>query len=197
TGDQLCAAGTCTAGPGSIAVANVSLSPGLALDGGATAPATFTTAAAGSLAANWGANSSTGIFPFVSACGDGATTVPGTTLTPTQCSAIRVDPKLRTPYVETWTLDLQRALGNNLSVDIGYVGNHGVKLIGAVDMNQPTPVTLNVAGVGTVITGPGWTAASLATCAATPTKKNCTPKAGLEQAGRPYNTPFPYLKFID
>ena len=203
TGDQLCAAGTCTAGPGSIAVANVSLSPGLALDGGATAPATFTTAAAGSLAANWGANSSTGIFPFISACGDGATTVPGTTLTPTQCSAIRVDPKLRTPYVETWTLDLQRALGNNLSFDIGYVGNHGVKLIGAKDINQPTPVTLSVgAGVGTIVTGPGFNAAGLTACATAPivagkVVAGCKPDSKAEQAGRPYNTPFPYLKFID
>lgn len=198
TGDQLCS-GTCKAGPGSIAVANVSLSPGLALDGGATAPATFTGAAAGSLAANWGANTPGGsIFPFVTACGDGATVVPGTAgLVPSQCNAIQVDPNLRTPYVETWTLDLQRQLTSNISLDIGYVGNHGAKLIGSLDINQDTPVTLAVPGVGTVVTGPGWSVASLTKCAATPTSGNCKPSAGNEQTGRPLNAAFPYLKYID
>ncbi len=205
TGDLLCSGGvagvggSCKQGPGNIAVANISLSPGLPLDGAAAAPATFATAAPGSLAANWGANSPTGsIFPFVSACGDGNTAVPGTAgITPAQCNAINVDPNLRTPYVETWDLDLQRALGGNLSLDIGYVGNHGVKLIGARDINQPTAVTLNVPGVGTVVTGPGWTAATLSKCAATPSKKNCTPSSTSEQTGRPFNGLFPYLKYID
>lgn len=202
TGDQLCsggAGGTCTAGPGSIAVANVSLGPGLALDGGASAPANYTTAAPGTLAANWGLNSASGrIFPFVTACGDGATVLTGTVgITPAQCNAIEVDPKLRTPYVETWALDLQRALGGHLSLDIGYVGNHGVKLIGAMDINQPTPVTLNIPGVGPITTGPGWSVARLTTCMNTPTSGNCKPSAFAEQAGRPYNTRFPYLKYID
>jgi hypothetical protein len=207
TGDQLCAVATgCTAGPGSIAVANVSLSPGLALDGGApAAPATYTGAAAGTLAANWGLNSPGGsIFPFVTACGDGKTALPGTVgITPAQCNAIEVDPKLRTPYVETWALDLQRALGGHLSVDIGYVGNHGVKLIGARDINQDPLTTLNVgAGVGTVVTGPGFTAAGLTSCATAPivagkVVAGCKPSPAAEQSNRPYNTAFPYLKYID
>jgi hypothetical protein len=198
TGDQICVAGTCTAGPGTISVANVSLSKGLALDGAAKPPATFNLAAPGSLANNWGLNSPSGsIFPFVAACGDGATTVPGTKLTPAQCSAIEVDPKLRTPYVETWDLDLQRSLTSNLSVDIGYVGNHGTKLIGALDINQDPLTTLNVAGVGPVTTGSGWTAAALATCATTATKGACAPDPAAEQKGRPFNTALPYLKFID
>ena len=132
TGDLLCAAtiaGSCKQGPGNIAVANVSLGANTqALDGqiGKTAPLSFATASAGSLAANYGLNSN--IFPFVSACGDGNTAVPGTGgITPGQCNAIMVDPNLRTPYVETWNLDLQRALGGNLSLDIGYVGNHGAQ----------------------------------------------------------------------
>ena len=209
TGDQLCVAGSCTAGAGTISVANVSLSPGLALDGAASAPPTFNTATPGSLAANWGLNSPSGsIFPFVASCGDGKTTVPGTTLKPVQCSAIEVDPKLRTPYVETWDLDLQRSLTSNLSVDIGYVGNHGVKLIGALDINQDTPVPVVVPGVGTIMTGPGWasaptrkgaTAANILTdCMLNPTAKNaCVPSTAAEQAGRPLNSAFPYLKFID
>jgi len=216
TGDQLCAKGTCTAGPGTISVANVSLASNtLALDGqtGKTAPASWTTAAAGSLANNWGLNAANGsIFPFVTACGDGNTVLTGTTVTPSQCNAIEVDPKLRTPYVETWTLDLQRALGSHLSFDIGYVGNHGVKLIGATDINQDTPVPVVVPGVGTVMTGPGWAAAPsalrhgadptalniLSDCMLNPTARGaCTPSAGAEQNGRPLNSAFPYLKYVD
>ena len=30
-----------------------------------------------------------------------------------------------------WSLDLQRSLTSNLSLDIGYVGNHGTKLVSA------------------------------------------------------------------
>ncbi len=215
TGDQICVAGSCTPGSGTISVANVSLSPGLALDGAAKPPATWNSAgvAAGSLANNWGLNAANGsIFPFVTACGDGATTVPTTTIKPTQCSAIEVDPKLRTPYVETWALDLQRSLGGHLSLDIGYVGNHGVKLIGATDINQDAPVPVVVPGVGTVMTGPGWAAAPSATrhaadpaalnilsdCMLFPTAKGaCTPSTAAEQANRPFNAAFPYLKFID
>ena len=172
-----------------------------ALDGqtGAAAPGSFTTASPGSLAANYGANSPTGsIFPFISACGDGKTVVPGTGgLTPGQCNAIMVDPNLRTPYVETWNLDLQRALGGNLSLDIGYVGNHGAKLIGALDVNQDPLTPVVVPGVGTVVTGAGWNAASLSNCATTGTSKACKPSAPNEQAGRPFNSQFPYLKYID
>jgi len=207
TGDTRCAAGTCTAGPGTISVANVSLASNtLSLDGqsGKTAPASWTTAAAGSLANNWGLNAANGsIFPFVTACGDGNTVLTGTTITPSQCNAIEVDPKLRTPYVETWALDLQRALGGHLSLDIGYVGNHGVKLIGATEINQDPLTTLNVgAGVGTIVTGPGFTAAGLTACATAPivagkVVAGCKPSAAAEQSNRPYNNAFPYLKYID
>jgi hypothetical protein len=99
--------------------------------------------------------------------------------------------------VETWNLDLQRALGGNLSLDIGYVGNHGVKLIGALDINQDPLVSQTVAGVGTVVTGPGWTPATLAACAAAGTSKACKPNAAAEQTGRPFNSQFPYLKYVD
>jgi len=34
-------------------------------------------------------------------------------------------PNLRTPYVADFSFDIQRAITNNISLDIGYVGNHG------------------------------------------------------------------------
>ncbi len=49
-----------------------------------------------------------------------------------------VDPNLRSPYVADFSLDLQQAITHNVSLDIGYVGNHGTKLISALDINQPS-----------------------------------------------------------
>ncbi len=110
-----------------------------------------------------------------------------------------VDPNLRTPYVINYSLDIQKAITNNVSLDIGYVGNHGTKLIGALDINQPVAHLVTVPGVNggnPFSVGPGYTAAGLAACAATPTTKTCAPNAALEQAARPF-TQFPYFKFID
>lgn len=205
TGDQLCsggAAGSCVAGPGNIAVANVSLS-GTPLDGANPPPASFAGAAPGSVAFGWGNNSqATPIFPFVTACGDGNTSIPGSAgLKPAQCNAIMVNQNLRTPYVEVWNISVQRSLSNNVSLEVGYVGNHGVKLIGALDINQPALSTINVPGVGSVTTGPGWTGASLAACATSTTlktlKTNCAPSGGLETSNRPFSAAFPYLKYVD
>jgi hypothetical protein len=47
----------------------------------------------------------------------------------------------RTPYVENWTLGIQHAFSGKLGLDVTYVGNHGTKLPGVVDLNQPDPVT--------------------------------------------------------
>jgi hypothetical protein len=119
-----------------------------------------------------------------------------------QCNAIRVDPNLRTPYVSNWSLGIQRAITNNISLDVSYVGNHGTKLIGALDINQAPLQTITVPANGTTIptaititTGPGWTGSILSKCA--DGSGPCKPKAGLEQAARPFNAQFPYLKYID
>lgn len=51
---------------------------------------------------------------------------------------------------------MQRALTNNMSLEVAYVGNHGSKLLGIRNINQP-PI------------GTGWTAALQAQCAASAT----------------------------
>jgi hypothetical protein len=43
------------------------------------------------------------------------------------------------PYVEQWNLSIQREVTKNIMWEIGYVGNHGVKLYGAYEGNQPEP----------------------------------------------------------
>jgi len=44
-----------------------------------------------------------------------------------------------TAYVEQWNLSVQKDLGRSTILEVNYVGNHGVKLYGAFEGNQPTP----------------------------------------------------------
>jgi hypothetical protein len=45
------------------------------------------------------------------------------------------DPNLRTPYVQQWTLGIQREV-KGFVLEARYVGNHGTKLLRALDYNQ-------------------------------------------------------------
>ena len=47
-----------------------------------------------------------------------------------------IDENLRTPYVQQWNIGLQHEFLQNTAVELRYVGNHGVKLTRAVDLNQ-------------------------------------------------------------
>ncbi len=53
------------------------------------------------------------------------------------CPIMTVDRGLTTPYVWNWTLNLQHAFTNNLSLEAAYVGNRGTNLTGIRDINQP------------------------------------------------------------
>jgi hypothetical protein len=128
------------------------------------------------------------IFPasiFALQCGDGFTFTPagppGTlpVTDPGPCNTEAVDPNLRLPYVSTWSLGIQRAITNDLSIDISYVGNHGTKFLGFADINQP-PL--------------GSSAILAPDCASVPAsaRPSCN-----EQQARPYNSKFPYLGQID
>ena len=55
------------------------------------------------------------------------------------CNILGVTRNLRTPYVATWNLNIQQALGSSASVQIGYVGNRGIKLYSIRDINQVDP----------------------------------------------------------
>jgi hypothetical protein len=54
-----------------------------------------------------------------------------------------IDPNLKTPYLEQWNLSIQRDIGWNTSLTVSYVGNHGVGLLRAIDVNQ---LNLNAGG---------------------------------------------------
>ena len=59
----------------------------------------------------------------------------------------------RTGYVEQWNTNVQRTLGRHMVIEVGYVGSHGVKLLGPdVMVNLPSravtdlgPTVLNTA----------------------------------------------------
>jgi len=53
------------------------------------------------------------------------------------CSIFAMNRNFRTPYVETWTVGVQHAFTGAMSLDVSYVGNHGTKLPGLYDINQP------------------------------------------------------------
>jgi hypothetical protein len=87
------------------------------------------------------------------------------------CNLMGVDPNLKTPYVENFSLGVTHAFTNDLSLEVGYVGNHGARLTGFSDINQCLPYdTLNEAGL---------------------------PKAQAPTCVQPYASKFPYFNFIN
>ena len=88
---------------------------------------------------NW-VDQSTAIYPASVAglvqCGDGLALEAGGN-NPDPCDTFSMDRNFKTPYVENWTLGIQHAFSGKLSLDLSYVGNHGVKLTGVRDVNQP------------------------------------------------------------
>lgn len=178
TGAVLCTGGSCVAGTGNIAAA------------------TFTPPEL-SLTDNWRSNGVTPIFNGnLVACGDGSPIAlnafaPGSPFaslngtSPGPCSTAAYNRNLRTPYVETWNIDIQHSFTNNLSLDVAYLGNHGTKIFGTRDINAPA--------VGT-----GYSAGNLATCASPDpaTYSTCSNGPDLGESG-PYSAKFPYISWID
>jgi hypothetical protein len=148
----------------------------------------------GTIKYNYANNSSSNqIYNAAPACGDGTVTL-ASGLTPQPCVTLGVDRNLRTPYVTKWNLDVQRAITNNLSLDIAYVGNHGTKLVGLTDLNQPNLVNGFSPGWG----NPGDPNSPAGQCLASAKTgyDNCSPDTAAEQAARPYNAKFPFLSYI-
>jgi hypothetical protein len=50
-----------------------------------------------------------------------------------------VQPDLRTPAVEAWSLKVEREISSSTSLSVGYVGSHGYHGLLSVDANLPTP----------------------------------------------------------
>ncbi len=101
---------------------------------------------------------------------------------PQPCLTAAVDPNLRNGYIATWTFGIQRAITNNLTLDVSYVGTHGGDLAGYFDINQAAM-------------GSGFTAAQI--CCLPGSGNPGVASAEAEQESRPFFKQFPYLSYID
>src|SRR5882672_2324491 len=131
------------------------------------------------------------VFPSIRGnvqCGDGVT-LASVAIDPSPCDLMGVDPNLRYPYVTNWNISVQHAFTSNLALEVGYVGNHGSRLTGVRDINQPA------LGAGYCLNSP-LTAAQLAD-ACNPASPDSGNVGLAELQARPYAARFPYLGFID
>jgi hypothetical protein len=102
------------------------------------------------------------------------------------CTIMGITPNFKTPYVYNWNLNIQHSFTPKITLEAAYVGNHGSKLLGIRDTNQPT-------------VGAGWSAciasnytnANLCSVAA-----GAGADGGAEQAARPFSAKYPYLAQI-
>jgi hypothetical protein len=61
-----------------------------------------------------------------------------------------VDPKMRTPYVQNFNLNLQQQLGSRVVAQIGYVASKGTKLFQFLDINQPSLAQITAADLACI-----------------------------------------------
>jgi len=107
-----------------------------------------------------------------------------------QCTMLVPDPNSRDARSVQWNVDVQRALTNQLTLDVAYVGVHGFDEAQMVDLNEPA-------------LGTGWDSSAISSClanmasAANNWKSNCAEDTANITASRPYATKFPYFKFIE
>lgn len=153
---------------------------------GTSGVAQVTVAGTNGLNAGWQAQTAACLFttncgPVIPAsviavsCGDGLSFTPaggaGVINDAPPCNIEAADRNLRSPYITTWTVNLQQAITNNFSLQAAYVGTHGTKLLGFQDINQ----------------------APLGTPAACPALLPAGTTGNCQQASRPFFRQFPYL----
>ena len=181
--DATCPAPTGCAGSGSIGVVRASVS-GNTLSNGVAGVGGWKNQNAACVSG--GTTACGTIFPTSTLklqCGDAIGT------DPSPCTTLAMDPNFRTSQIDTWTLGIQRAITNSLSLDVSYVGTHGARLEALTDINRAA-------------LGSGFAANQL-TCTNTTVVTNCgDPSAtsvGAENASRPFtvNGKFPYLADIN
>ena len=149
----------------------------------------------GTIRYNWANNGpNQALYSASPACGDGSVTLPDG-FTPSPCNILGADRNMRAPYMTKWNVDIQRAITNDLSLDVAYVGTHAARLLGVTDLNQPLPVNGFSPGWG----NPADPNSPAGQCLASAAQgyNNCAPSSALEQAAAPYNAKFPYLGIIN
>ena len=114
------------------------------------------------------------------------------------CNNLAVDPNLKVPYVTNWNLEIQHSFNPNLSLSVGYVGNHGSRQTSYRNINQPSP------GAGYCLNNPltpnqlaDAPAGGPGDCAGAATFTAGHVDGTAEQEARPYYASFPYLDVIN
>jgi hypothetical protein len=76
-------------------------------------------------------------------CGNGlpVSSAPGAARNPAPCQLLAKNPHSPRSYMTTWTVGVQHAFTNNLSLNVTYIGNHAEGLPEYVNINQPTAGT--------------------------------------------------------
>jgi outer membrane receptor protein involved in Fe transport len=62
-----------------------------------------------------------------------------------ECDIFAVDPKLKTPYMENYNINIQQQLTNKTTLQVGYVGSQGHRLFRFYDISQPTQAAITAA----------------------------------------------------
>jgi hypothetical protein len=160
-------------GGGNITLGSAGFAPSqLCWDPGVTSGPVFLNSACGGGQATVLPGSGAGIK-----CGDGVKGAPA------PCDLMSVNPTLKLPFVINYNLGITHAFGNNLSLEVEYVGNHGYRLLSFQDINQ--------APLGAAYCLNNLTAAQKADACST-----ATPGANATQEARPFFNKFPYLGYI-
>lgn len=107
------------------------------------------------------------------------------------CTVFAVDPKLDTPYVLNWNLNIQQQITPSMMLQVAYVGNRGVKLYSIVDQNQPNPTIATDPATGCYSSFSDNTPCYQP---ARPFSTNCPASLGGLGTGGPC---FPYLGFVN
>jgi hypothetical protein len=107
------------------------------------------------------------------------------------CTVFAVDPKLATPYVLNWNLNIQQQITPSMMLQVAYVGNRGVKLYSIVDQNQPNPTIATDPATGCYSSFSDNTPCYQP---ARPFSTNCPVSLGGLGTGGPC---FPYLGFVN
>jgi hypothetical protein len=86
-----------------------------------------------------------GALNFDSTAWNGTSTNPVFTPVPpgTPQSIFITDHNLRTPYVQSWNLNIQQEISHALAIEVGYVGSEGTKLTRLYDANQGRDFAIN------------------------------------------------------
>jgi len=79
--------------------------------------------------------------------------IPGTALYGTpgctvECDIFSFDRNIKTPYLENYNVNIQQQLANKVTLQVGYVGSQGHRLLRFFDINQPSQATITSSDLG-------------------------------------------------